>query len=139
MRDCYQTGNSSSSDLLPDWQTTEVADVTNVATMATQKLPRLFITEWMDHFHLSDEKLADKLSCARETIWRWRNEQHRLNPDKIASLAAAMSIRPEDLWRPPTQPSVDALLRGASLETLQQARDVIEAMVKNRRDSSKSG
>jgi len=107
--------------------------------MATHKRPRLFIKEWMDHFHLSNDKLADKLGIDRTSVWRWHSEQHRLNPDKMAQLAHCMGISPEDLWRPPTQPSVDALLRGASLETHQQARDVIEAMVKNRRDSSKSG
>src|SRR5262245_58290340 len=34
---------------------------------------------------------------------RWRHEQHRLNPDKIATLASVLGIEPEDLWRSPAQ------------------------------------
>jgi transcriptional regulator with XRE-family HTH domain len=50
---------------------------------------------------LSDEKIANRIGVARETVTRWRNQQHRLNPDKIAALAAALDCKPEALWQPP--------------------------------------
>lgn len=60
---------------------------------------------------LSDERLAGRLGVARETVTRWRRQQHRLNPDKIAAIANALDCEPEDLWRPPTRPSLDAMVK----------------------------
>lgn len=74
---------------------------------------------------LSDEKLAGRLGVARETVTRWRGQQHRLNPEKIAALASALDCEPEDLWRLPSRPSVDALLKGASDDLQQKAVEMI--------------
>lgn len=75
----------------------------------------LYITEWMEARGLSDEKIGARLDVARETVFRWRKEQHRLNPEKIAALAEALDVDPAELWRlPATRKSVDALLSGAS-------------------------
>ena len=88
----------------------------------------LYIEEWMAARELSDETLANRLDTSRTTVWRWRTQQHRLNPEKIAQLAAALNLEPQDLWRPPARaerPSVDALLRDASDEIVQKAVELV--------------
>lgn len=92
--------------------------------------PHLYIKEWMDDRDLSDEKVAARLEVARETVWRWRTEQHRLNPTKLSALATAIGIQPQDFWRPPSRPSVDELLRDEPIETIQRAADVVRIMVR---------
>ena len=64
--------------------------------------PHLYIEEHMRARDMSDTKLAGRLEVARETVYRWRTEQHRLNPEKIAAIADALGIDPTDLWPPPT-------------------------------------
>lgn len=67
----------------------------------------------MAHRGLSDDKLANRLEVARETVTRWRGQQHRLNPDKIAALASALDCEPMELWRPPDKRSIDAIVADA--------------------------
>jgi transcriptional regulator with XRE-family HTH domain len=74
----------------------------------------LYIEEWMAERGLSDERLAGRLGVARETVTRWRGQQHRLNPDKIAALASALDMEPQELWQPPGRPSLDALVIDAA-------------------------
>ena len=64
--------------------------------------PHLYIEDHLRARDMSDTKLAGRLDVARETVYRWRTEQHRLNPEKIAAIADALGIEPEDLWSPPT-------------------------------------
>lgn len=79
---------------------------------------------------LNDESLGNRMGKSRVTVWRWRTEQHRLNPQKIAELAHALGLEPEGLWRPPSRPSVDAALKGASDEMVKKAVEVIAIMMK---------
>jgi len=79
----------------------------------------------MESRGLTDEKLAGRLGVSRQTVWKWQGQQHRLTPGKIAQLANALDIEPEDLWRTPSRPSVDALLADAPDETVQKAIEMI--------------
>ena len=90
----------------------------------------LYIKEWMDAREVSDEKMAGRIGVARETVFRWRTEQKRLTPEKIAMLAEAMDLQPSALWSPPSSPSVDALLQGASADVRAMAYDVVQRMLK---------
>jgi transcriptional regulator with XRE-family HTH domain len=90
----------------------------------------LYISERMEKLGLSDEAVAGRLGVARETVWRWRTQQHRLNPEKIASLAAALDCEPEDLWRPPGQQSVDAMLKDAPEDLRRQAAELVAVILK---------
>lgn len=85
----------------------------------------LYIEEWMADRGLNDENLAGRLNVARQTVWKWRREQHRLDPSKIAQIAHALDIEPEDLWRTPNRPSVDALLADATDEMIQKAIEMV--------------
>jgi DNA-binding Xre family transcriptional regulator len=90
----------------------------------------LYIAEWMEHRSLSDQKLADRVGVDRVTVTRWRTQQHRLDPGKIAALAEALDCEPEDLWRLPTRPSIDAMLKNESDEMVKRAMEVITILRK---------
>jgi transcriptional regulator with XRE-family HTH domain len=92
----------------------------------------LYIAEWMKERGLSDERLAGRLGVDRVTITRYRTQQHRLNPDKIAAIAMALDVPPESLWRPPAanRPSIDVLLKDAPDEAVKQLARVAEVLLK---------
>lgn len=101
-----------------------------MATRIGQKRrAHLYIKEWMDGRQLSDERAADRIGVARQTVYRWRTEQWRLDPEKIAQLAAALDIEPEQLWRPPGHQSLDAIIEGASPELRDTAADIVRRLV----------
>lgn len=103
---------------------------TAMATRIGQKRKlHLYVKEWMDHRGLSDERVANRLGVARETIFRWRTEQHRLNPEKLAQLAAALDMEPQEFYRPPGQVSLDALLVGAPDDLRDTAVDIVKRLV----------
>lgn len=78
---------------------------------------------------LSDEKLAGRLGVARETVTRWRGQQHRLNPGKIAAIANALDCEPEELWSPPDRPSLDAMVKDADDDLRNTAADIVRRLV----------
>lgn len=94
----------------------------------------LYITEWMEQRGLNDEKLGNRFNppVDRTTVFRWRKEQHRLNPEKIAALAKALDLTPQELWQPPRpddQPSLDALVEAASPDLRATVTDVVRRLV----------
>lgn len=76
----------------------------------------LYITEHMKKQDISDEHLANRIGVARETVFRWRKEQRRLNPEKIAVIASALDMEPHELYRPPDNPFLDTIVRKAPAE-----------------------
>jgi transcriptional regulator with XRE-family HTH domain len=88
----------------------------------------LYITEWRERRGLSVEGLAEKLSVSRETVWRWETQQHRLNPPKIAAIAAALNIEPGQLYHHPDRPSIDAMLDDKPDELARTAYDIIQRL-----------
>lgn len=101
-----------------------------MATSSIRKGARihLYITEWFDHLGVNDEKVATRIGVDRATVHRWRKEQNRLNPIKIATLAEALDISPQDFWRPPARPSLDAIVDKASDEVRAMAVDIVRRM-----------
>lgn len=99
---------------------------------ALSKRPRyLFITEWMAERGVGDEALSRKLDVDRVTVTRYRNEQHRLNPEKIARIAQALDLEPQELWRSPDRPSLDAKLSTAPDEIVKKAADMLDILWKS--------
>ncbi len=90
----------------------------------------LYIDEWMRERDLTDEALGLRMGKSRVTVWRWRSEQHRLNPGKIAAIAEALDLAPSELWRPPGRPSLDALVQDEGDEVVRKAADVVRIIVK---------
>lgn len=100
-----------------------------MATPRARRPDYLYIKEWFDARGMSDEKVAEVLGVARETVWRRRTEQHRLNPKKIAELAAAIGIEPEQFYRPPGEESIDAMLKGKPADLRSTAADIVRRLV----------
>lgn len=93
----------------------------------------LYIAEWMEARGLNDERLAGRLHVDRVTVTRWRNQQHRLNPDKIARVAHALDLEPEELFRPPTgRPSLDGMIKDAPDDLKDTAADIVRRLVARR-------
>lgn len=132
-----KSATRASSFLLPERQLTPFLYRAIVSAMvkgnaspefSRRKQPRrnavgpLYLTEWMVHLNVSDEQLAKRMGVRRETVWRWQNEQGRLDALKIAKIAITLSIDPADLWRHPNRVSLDSAGRhikdSASLERL---------------------
>lgn len=88
----------------------------------------LYIREWRELRGLSIETLAGRLDVARETVWRWETDQDRLNPTKIAALAHALDVEPEELWRRPQRQSLDALLKDATDTEHETAFDIVRRL-----------
>lgn len=103
--------------------------------MATPRIRRgarahLYIEEWMDARGLNDEKVANRIGVDRATVNRWRNQQHRLNPEKMAILAEALDLEgTADLFRPPARPSLDSIVRDAPEDVQAMAADIVRRMV----------
>lgn len=107
----------------------------NAMTTKTKKDTRryLYLTEWRDHAELTDAVWAERIGVSRETIWRWQKEQWRLDPGKIKKLADSIGIEPEQFWRPPGRPSIDAILKDASMDVIAEiAVDAARKVVRER-------
>lgn len=100
-----------------------------VTRIGQRRKAHLYIKEWFDHRGLSDEKVANRLGVARETVFRWRTEQHRLNPEKIAQIASAVDCEPMELYRPPDRPSLDAIIADAPEDLQNTAVDIVRRLV----------
>jgi transcriptional regulator with XRE-family HTH domain len=90
----------------------------------------LFIKEHMDEQGMSDERLANRLSVDRATVWKWRTQQHRLSPDKIAAIAEALGKTPQQLWQPPDVVDLNAIAADASTELRQRAAEMLQILLK---------
>lgn len=130
----YQNGNGGVKLLVVEMvaDTNERTDY--VSDMVTTKIGRrrklhLYIKEWMDERGLSDEVLGNRMGVDRATVWRWRTQQHRLNPEKIAALAEAMNLESEDFYRPPSRPSLDSLVANVPEELHKTALDIVRRLV----------
>ncbi len=120
---------------MSDWQTTPQSVEAIISGMVTRIRKRarvhLYITEWFEERGLNDEQIANRLDppVDRATVFRWRKEQHRLNPEKIGKLAQALDLEPEELYRPPGTPSLDAIIRDAPDDVRSMATDIVRRMV----------
>jgi transcriptional regulator with XRE-family HTH domain len=106
-----------------------MAKVVFMATRIGRHRPtRLFLDQWFEYRGLNDGKVAARIGLDRSTIWKWRSNQSRLDPDKIAALAVALDCKPEQLWQlppRPDRPSVDALLQDAPDEVVRRAVEMV--------------
>jgi transcriptional regulator with XRE-family HTH domain len=104
-----------------------------VTTVRRGSRGHLYIEEWFEVRGLNDEKVGNRIGVDRATVHRWRKQQHRLNPGKIAVLAEALDLEPEELFRPPgKRPSLDALIKDASDDVVDMAFDVVKRMATGR-------
>lgn len=89
---------------------------------------RLYLAEWRESRHLTQQQLADRLETTDVTISRWETGKRRPDDDAKAAIAWVLGIEMVDLYRHPDRPSADALLRDQPQEVQDQALRVIAAM-----------
>lgn len=95
-----------------------------VTKIGGKRRRHLYLTQWRESRNLTVEQVAGRVDVSRETVWRWETEQHRLNPEKIAALADALGCNPEDFWRLPARPSIDAVVKNVDQRTFDSVMDV---------------
>lgn len=79
---------------------------------------------------MSAEAMARELGMERESVYRLeRLAFTRLNPKKQLAYAKALNIKPEDLWRPPGNPSLDAMVADSSDDIQALAADIVRRLV----------
>lgn len=100
-----------------------------VTRIGPKKPFRLYIAEWREHRHLTQQQLADRLGTSDVTVSRWETRKRQPDLNAQAAIAEALDIEPFDLRRHPDQPSADALLRGQPVEVKEQAIRLIKALV----------
>lgn len=61
----------------------------------------LYLAEWLEHFDISAEDLAQMLRVTQPTVWRWCNGERHPNPIMQARIARALKIWPGQLWLDP--------------------------------------
>lgn len=105
----------------------------NVASMVTRihktARRRLFLKEHREAKGVSAEAMAGRLEIERESVYRLEREPWRVKSETQLAYADALDIEPEDLWRPPDTPSVDALLSQASPDLRKMAADIVKRLV----------
>lgn len=100
--------------------------------MATRIGPRkpirLFIAAWREDKGLSQEALGLRLGVSDVTVSRWETGKRRPDLDAQAAIAEALGVEPVDLFRLPSKPIADALLRDQPQEVQEQAIRLIQAI-----------
>lgn len=90
---------------------------------------RVFLREWRKHKNLDAVALAGRLGIERESYYRLEREPNRINLGELEALADALGIAPSDLWRLPSNPSLDAEVAGAPQEVRDTAFDIVRRLV----------
>ncbi len=90
---------------------------------------RLFLKEHREAKGVSAEAMGGRLDIERESVYRLEREPWRVKSETQLAYAEALGIEPEDLWRPPDAPSVDALLSQAPIDVQIMAADIVRRLV----------
>lgn len=109
------------------------------ADLLHKRKRHLYIAEWRDERGLSQEQLGARIELedaqgkwnrgvGKNTVSRWEIDQRRLNPYKIAAIAEALDLEQEDLYRSPSRPSLDAIVKNESDELLSTAIDIVRRL-----------
>jgi transcriptional regulator with XRE-family HTH domain len=103
-----------------------------VARIGPRRPFRHYLREWREKRGLTQQQLADKLDTGKDQISRWESGKRDMGAAVIAALSEALQIEPGDLFRDPSIPSADELLRNASPEERALAIDVVQRIVSRR-------
>ncbi len=99
-----------------------------VTRIGASKPTRLFLTEWREYRHLTQEQLADRIGTTKGTISRWENRDRDPPLGALSALAEALDIEPESLFRDPATPSAEELLRDLNPNDRARALSFIEGL-----------
>jgi transcriptional regulator with XRE-family HTH domain len=102
-----------------------------MVTNRKQVQRRLFLKEHREAKDISAETMAERLGIERESVYRLEKKHDKITAEKQARYAAALGLRPEDLWRPPgAPPSLDSLVSGAPEDVKALAADIVGRLVR---------
>jgi transcriptional regulator with XRE-family HTH domain len=99
-----------------------------VTRIGPKKPVKIFISRRREDKHLSQEQLANRVGTTKGSISRWENNERDITLGALGAIAEALGCEVEDLFRDPSQPTADALLRGMDDNTKRQALRLIEAL-----------
>lgn len=89
-----------------------------------------YIAEHMLDKGYDDQRLAGRIGVRRETVNRWKNSRRGVKPSKAERIAEAMDMTVEQLTRPPSRPSLDALVRDKPDELVRHLAETITSLLK---------
>jgi DNA-binding XRE family transcriptional regulator len=111
----YHIGNSVASHKLPRRATLKIGETAKMMQMVTRIEPKdgveQFIQEWRELRGYSQEELANMIGTTKASISRWETDERDPTMKVLGALADALEIEIADLFRHPTSPSCDSLLR----------------------------
>jgi transcriptional regulator with XRE-family HTH domain len=90
---------------------------------------RLFLKEHREAKGVSASVMAGRLGIGRESVYRVERELWRVNSAKQAQWAEALGLEPEELWRPPGRPSLDAMIQSAPDDVQRLAIDIVRRLM----------
>ncbi len=90
---------------------------------------RLFLKEHRKAKGMSAEVMAGRLGIERESVHRLERDPQRVTFERQLAYASALNIEPEELWRPPGTPSLDALVSKAPDDIQAMAADIVRRLV----------
>jgi DNA-binding XRE family transcriptional regulator len=108
--------------------------VTHVPRRPPKAKRRLFLQEHRKEKGVSAATMAERMGIERESVYRIERESWRVNSDRQIAYAEALGIEPEDLWRPPSTPSLDAIVKSAPVEVQILAADIVRRLVGKKLD-----
>ena len=96
---------------------------------------RHYLKEWREKRDLTQQQLADRLETGKDQISRWESGKRGMSAEVVAALAEALQIEPSDIFRDPSMPSADELLRHATPDQRRLAFQLIETALKTGTDN----
>lgn len=90
--------------------------------------PRLFLKEHREAKGVSAVVMAGRLGIERESVHRLERVG-RAKAEVQAAWADALGIEPAQLWRPPGQVSLDAIIKDAPEDVKSMAADIVRRLV----------
>lgn len=94
--------------------------------------PPIYLREWREHRLLTQQQLADRLETTAATISRIESGKRDYTGAFLLAAAYVLNCNPGDLiTRPPSEVSLDAVVRTAPAQIRAQISAVVETLLKS--------
>lgn len=100
-----------------------------MATRKKQVGRRLFLREHREAKGISAADMGERLGMERESVYRLENKYWGVSSQKQAAYAEALGLTPEDLWRKPDDPSLDAIVSKAPADVQETVQNLIRRLL----------
>lgn len=90
----------------------------------------IFLREWREHLHLTQDQLADRMETSKATVSRIESGARPYKEGFVEAAAEALGIGVRDLFRDPTTKSLDDMLADAPESVRRQAQAIVETLLK---------